>query len=345
MQKRFVRKPILFFLIGAFLFLHVSYEIVTATSQKRPGKRNVSSATASSGAFAVGVALSPDGGQGRAVMKLAVASGAKSLVVGIGGMSLREAPQGAALNVRNPQGRPAEQVIKRISIDKGMESQMKKWAAKVKGQSRLNPAQLTEAKVNEMINKHPLAPALKSQLNAFTQKLAQTPNAGLIAKDRSGKVISMVILNPTPGQWTVEVNSSSNAKPYQVVASAIPRSGIPTNIDSIGRGIVDRLNKTFPRHQRRDRWGCNKCCWCQNLAGFGICVAIASAIVAGGLWAAGGILTAALLKTAGLYVSQYALYLWLAWKVPAPPGSIWDIIYGGIMDGLVNYACRLARCC
>jgi hypothetical protein len=345
MRKRFIRKPILFFMIGTFLFLHVSYELVMASAQREPGRKNVSSAVTKAGSFSMGVALSPEGGQGKEVMKIAVDSGAKSLVVGMGGMALREASEGVVLDVRNPQGRPAEQVIKTVAIDSSMESQMRDWAAKVKNQSGVDPAQLTEAKVNELINKYPLAPALKGQLNAFTQKLAHTPNAGLVAKDRSGKVISMVILNPTPGEWTVEVNSNPNSKPFQVVASAVPRDGIPANIDSIGRGIVDKLNKDFPRHERKVRWGCNKCCWCQNLAGFGICMAIATAIVAGGLWAAGGILTAALLKTAALYVSQYALYLWLAWKVPAPPGSIWDIMYGGIMDGLVKYACQLARCC
>lgn len=332
-------------LIFTLIFFQVSYEVVMASHQPAREKPTAS-AVSRTGDFSLGVALSPEGGAGNEVMDIDVAGNARSLVVGLGGLSLVQNPDGVTLRVLDPQGRAAESVVRPLQVDKALESQMNSWARNVIGKEKFSADLLTEAKINELITKYPFNPELKNRAQAVISAVQTTPNLGVIGRDEKGVVRNVVIFNPTPGKWKVEVNAKPNAKPFQAIATSVPRAGMPQNIEPAGREIVDRLNRKLPSFQKRSiKWGCNKCCWCENLVGFGICFAIATYICTGGYVTAAILLSAAFWKMGGMAISYVALSLFLASKVPTPPNSVWDVIQGWIMDSLIRYACKLARCC
>ena len=332
-------------LIFTLIFFQISYEVVIASYQPARQK-SAASAVSRTGDFSLGVALSAEGGPGREVMDIDVAANARSLVVGLGGLSLIQNPDGVSLRVLDPQGQAAESVVKPLQVDKTLESQMNSWAKNVIGKEKVSADLLTEAKVNELMTKYPFDAQLKNRAQAVINSVQTTPNLGVFGRDEKGAVRNVVIFNPSPGKWKVEIDAKPNAKPFQAIAASVPRGGMPANLELAGRAIVDRLNRELPRFQRRAiKWGCNKCCWCENLVGFGICFAIATYICTGGYVTAAILLSAAFWKMGGMAISYVALSLWLASKVPAPPNSVWDVIQGWIMDSLIKYACKLARCC
>lgn len=343
MRKLFLSKPTAYLLIFSFIFFQVSFELIWAANQPQPEAKKVASAVTKSAGLALGIAMSPGGGQGKEMMSIDVSPGSRSLVVGIGGATLQQEPEGAVISVKDPQGRPVDQVVRKISVDKGLEGQLKTWAKNVLSQERISGDQITTAKADALLKKYPLAQGLQQKIDNHAKMLQTTPNLGVVAKDKTGKVRSIVILNPTPGKWSVEVNSQPNSRPFQVVAAGIPRDGLPSNVDAIGRPLVDKFNRDFPRHKQIRRWGCNRCCWCMNTISLGVAFALATYLVAGGVFSASVLLSVAFWKTAGVKIAYYTLYYFISDKMPAT--SVWDYILGWIKETLIRYACRIARYC
>jgi len=140
----------------------------------------------------------------------------------------------------------------RLTVMPEPSSALEAGLEKAAGTSALSSSDLEAALVSALTGDKDaqLSSELKSEFDSYIEAMRNTRNggtAGAAARDSASAQVQtsqsgITIFNPTPGQWKIEVSSTAQASEFDLVAMAVPSSGLPSG-DEIGQ-IVTTLKNT-----------------------------------------------------------------------------------------------------
>lgn len=197
--------------------------------------------------FSMGVVNSQEGGEGFSTISIDVPSGAKLLKIGPSGAYDTDVQKGVTVTVYGADNQVKGTIIDGVA-DSSLLNSLPEPPASLSSASDKNSDSIAGNQEEALAKfEKTLTDALNSgnATSAVTQKdqdlyftaLENTPDAGKIstesnaftsAKDESSQN-SLTILNPTGGNWRIEVSAASSARAYDLVAMAVPSSGLPSD--------------------------------------------------------------------------------------------------------------------
>ncbi|MGV8119467.1 MAG: hypothetical protein AB2L14_06845 [Candidatus Xenobiia bacterium LiM19] len=217
--------------------------------------------------FTMGVLCAKSGGLGQAALSIDVSAGTRLLKIGpsytaaSGGSS--GTLNGTTVTVSGPDNSVMATIKDGIADNSRLSSMPEPSAALEEGlekasenngtvSSGASTSDLQAALLSALDSDKDLqlTSVLRSELDNYIYTLGNTPNGGILnANSRDGNSSQIqssqsgiTIFNPTAGQWRIEITSTSQAAKFDLVAMAVPSTGLPSS-EEIGQ-IVSTLQNT-----------------------------------------------------------------------------------------------------